>query len=366
MQVAVECVALAGRKRGVACEQPLGVQPVLFHAGEGVDKGVVVDGHGEDGACKAKAAEFGVEGVGGMDGACFFGKRELAPQFVEGVGVGGKGGEGFAGLFAMVEVVEPFGCGNATAHERVVAVAGPAEGDDVVVARHVVAGGIGEGAACRLVDIDEGSDGEGGVVVVEREVLRRQVEGFGEVAVVVVAANGNGDHLQVVLHIGGEPVAHPVLQDGAFDKFPFDVEEVAHGAVGMGGLPGALAGEQGDVREVEKAVVLRFETVYLGVGVRVDEGDAGADGFAVAAEVGEVAQLRCRRGHGIAHGCHADDDEVYVSLAVGGDEAAVEGEVPGAVGVADKGLQGDGVVLVEEGGLEACVRLLGERLEDVG
>ena len=156
------------------------------------------------------------------------------------------------------------------------------------------------------------------------------------------------------------------MHDGAFDEFPFDVEKVAHAAVGVRGLPGVGTGAEGDVREVEESVVVSLEVVGFGVGVGVDEGDAGADGFGLAVEVGEVAELGGGGGHGVAHLSHAYYDEVDVALAVGGDEAAVEGEVGGVVGVAGQGLQGDGLEVVEEGGFECGVRFLREGLEYLG
>ena len=182
----------------------------------------------------------------------------------------------------------------------------------------------------------------------------------------VVAAKGHGDYLPVVADVGFELLAYPFLQDVAFDEFPFDVEIIAHGAGGMGGLPCAGTGAEGDVGEVEEAVVVGSEEVELGVGGGVDEGDACADGFELVVEVGKVAKLCGGGSHGIPHRGHADDDKVDVALAVGGDESAVEGEVSRVVGVAYKGLQGNGFELVDEGGFEGGVGLLREGLEDLG
>ena len=202
LQIAVQFVAFGNGDRCVASKEMLEVEAVLLHAGKGVHQSQIVDGHGEYRAGEPQAAEFGMEGVGGMDDAGFLGKRELTPELVKGVCVGGHRGEGFAGFFAVVEVVEPFGGGNAPAHERVVTVAGHAERYDVVVARHVVVCGVGEGGTGCQVDVNERGDGEWGFVVVEGEVLWRQVECLGQVEVGVVAAKGHGDHLTVVLQVG--------------------------------------------------------------------------------------------------------------------------------------------------------------------
>ncbi len=68
-------------------------------------------------------------------------------------------------------------------------------------------------------------------------------------------------------------------------------------------------------------------------------------------------------GEGEAHGCHADNDEVDISRAVGGEEVAVEGEVGGIGRGADEGLTGNGFVAVDDGGFEAGVRFLRQGAE---
>ena len=359
----VEGVALGEREGGVTGEEFFHHPAVVLDAGEGVEECLVGDGAREVG--EAEVSEFEVYGVGGMDGGSLLGEGELSPHVVEGVGVGGHGGELFAAVDALVEEVDAFGGGDATVQEGVGGA--EAEGDDVVVAWDIVMDGMDEGIVVGLEDEDERSYSGGGGHVVEGEVLGREIEGVGDVAVGVVAAEGDGDNLQGVLGIEGEPLANPFLSDGAFEEFPFNVEEVAEGGVGARGLPAVVVAAEGDMRELEEVMVMGFEVVDFLFGEGVDEGDASTYGFSGGGvEVWEVAELGSCGGEGIAHGCHADNDEVNIALAVGVDKAAVEG-VGFAVGaVAYEELLSDGFEGVDDGGLKAGVGFLGEGLEQAG
>ena len=47
LEAVVEVVAFFDGESGISGKEPFDVQPVLFHACEGVDQCFVVDGHGE-------------------------------------------------------------------------------------------------------------------------------------------------------------------------------------------------------------------------------------------------------------------------------------------------------------------------------
>ena len=211
-----------------------------------------------------------------MDVLLFLGQGELLPEVVERLGFGGYGGDGLAVVDFVVDVVDPLGGEDEGGLEGVEGAVGHAEGDDVVVAWHFVLSRLGKGAYAGLVDEDDGSDGSGVVGVVDWVELGRQTEGVGEVARGVVATEGKRHDLLFVAGDGEQLLAYPWLTDRAFQESPFHIEEVAIGRVGTGGLPAVGIGAVGDVGELEEVVVAGFEEVYSLVGLRVDEGDAGA------------------------------------------------------------------------------------------